>query len=218
MISEDPIETFEILDKHFFAVKFSNIEKTTVYEIKNGDVIEKLSLPSIDFGGYNNNASFYAFSENGKTGLFDSEFNVVVSPGDYKKFDCNADGCFFKYPDGTFGAFTSEKGMVTLKSNDSLYFDRGLPFLFNPDKMIPVSISGTPIFEDEEGIEYQPVYDLEAGTWMRDIFIKKKVGRTGNQILVNSKGETLTLTSYFCLLYTSPSPRDATLSRMPSSA
>ena len=30
--------------------------------------------------------------------------------------------------------------------------------------------------------------------------------------------EKMAIRSYFCLLYTSPSPRDATLSRMPSSA
>ena len=30
--------------------------------------------------------------------------------------------------------------------------------------------------------------------------------------------DAVTPLSYFCLLYTSPSPRDATLSRMPSSA
>ena len=45
--------------------------------------------------------------------------------------------------------------------------------------------------------------------------------RSNNKILV-SNGKSLvikTRTSYYsCLLYTSPSPRDATLSRMPSSA
>jgi len=34
----------------------------------------------------------------------------------------------------------------------------------------------------------------------------------------NEDATIRTLTSYRCLLYTSPSPRDATLSRMPSSA
>ena len=34
----------------------------------------------------------------------------------------------------------------------------------------------------------------------------------------NARGEEVTADAYDCLLYTSPSPRDATLSRMPSSA
>ena len=36
--------------------------------------------------------------------------------------------------------------------------------------------------------------------------------------MINSKEKPLALYIYSCLLYTSPSPRDATLSRMPSSA
>ena len=35
---------------------------------------------------------------------------------------------------------------------------------------------------------------------------------------VDERAERLTLDLFSCLLYTSPSPRDATLSRMPSSA
>ena len=38
-------------------------------------------------------------------------------------------------------------------------------------------------------------------------------GISGNQKIIDVGGEP-----YICLLYTSPSPRDATLSRMPSSA
>ena len=40
---------------------------------------------------------------------------------------------------------------------------------------------------------------------------------TGPDFAVRDKGGFFTIT-YNCLLYTSPSPRDATLSRMPSSA
>ena len=36
--------------------------------------------------------------------------------------------------------------------------------------------------------------------------------------IINNDGRTLLAQPYVCLLYTSPSPRDATLSRMPSSA
>ena len=35
---------------------------------------------------------------------------------------------------------------------------------------------------------------------------------------VTMEGQTITLNNYYCLLYTSPSPRDRTRSRMPSSA
>ena len=42
----------------------------------------------------------------------------------------------------------------------------------------------------------------------------KKIGILATKSSVRSKG----LVNYVCLLYTSPSPRDATLSRMPSSA
>ena len=44
---------------------------------------------------------------------------------------------------------------------------------------------------------------------------------SGNIVLTDIHGdsaETVSITSTGCLLYTSPSPRDATLSRMPSSA
>ena len=35
---------------------------------------------------------------------------------------------------------------------------------------------------------------------------------------ISSSGHLVLFEDFFCLLYTSPSPRDATLSRMPSSA
>ena len=37
-------------------------------------------------------------------------------------------------------------------------------------------------------------------------------------VLIKEKGQTLVPLSMYCLLYTSPSPRDGLLSRMPSSA
>ena len=40
----------------------------------------------------------------------------------------------------------------------------------------------------------------------------------GWRMYVNNPLEDLIAPAYVCLLYTSPSPRDATLSRMPSSA
>ena len=55
---------------------------------------------------------------------------------------------------------------------------------------------------------------------VEDQVLEVSISRDGeysinSQLLVNSKIETLIRA---CLLYTSPSPRDATLSRMPSSA
>ena len=45
------------------------------------------------------------------------------------------------------------------------------------------------------------------------------LGKAGAEILLNGRDtEKLANASETCLLYTSPSPRDATLSRMPSSA
>ena len=48
-------------------------------------------------------------------------------------------------------------------------------------------------------------------------FYAVKFNAEGNEI-VNFKGQQFSNPNYDCLLYTSPSPRDATLSRMPSSA
>ena len=45
-----------------------------------------------------------------------------------------------------------------------------------------------------------------------------KVIEAAGGVVFNPKGEILTMYRRDCLLYTSPSPRDATLSRMPSSA
>ena len=40
----------------------------------------------------------------------------------------------------------------------------------------------------------------------------------GDRVTLDFEGNTINDANYTCLLYTSPSPRDATLSRMPSSA
>ena len=45
-----------------------------------------------------------------------------------------------------------------------------------------------------------------------------EVGEVGLHFIRNNQPGLIYTMQYFCLLYTSPSPRDATLSRMPSSA
>ena len=58
-----------------------------------------------------------------------------------------------------------------------------------------------------------PYVNVEANAgWVGDDYTS-----TTTDIHVGYEGEVGTA-SYYCLLYTSPSPRDATLSRMPSSA
>ena len=54
----------------------------------------------------------------------------------------------------------------------------------------------------------------EEGSW--EPWLLKQDGFLGRQLFWDPKEEEATL--LICLLYTSPSPRDATLSRMPSSA
>ena len=63
--------------------------------------------------------------------------------------------------------------------------------------------------------EYVPVIEF-------DDYLKKE-GRSIDEVSIRVKTDTNTCTcththTHTCLLYTSPSPRDATLSRMPSSA
>ena len=60
-----------------------------------------------------------------------------------------------------------------------------------------------------------------ATTWMIDETYEAHYHGTSVEISIYGEGpncSVLTNRIYTCLLYTSPSPRDATLSRMPSSA
>ena len=68
----------------------------------------------------------------------------------------------------------------------------------------------------------QRKYDISQLQTLLNIAFLKKAGYKISKISNLTKEETLTITKQIvdkdCLLYTSPSPRDATLSRMPSSA
>ena len=61
------------------------------------------------------------------------------------------------------------------------------------------------------------VADLGAGSGYFTFRLAEAVGTTG-EVLAVDVDEAMNASLRACLLYTSPSPRDATLSRMPSSA
>ena len=68
-------------------------------------------------------------------------------------------------------------------------------------------------FQDAEGKAIAAVNDLDKRAWRPDL--QTEYFRVGNATLVQ---EIANYDNIFCLLYTSPSPRDRTRSRMPSSA
>ena len=64
-----------------------------------------------------------------------------------------------------------------------------------------------------------PFINLESDNLIEKISIDRIADKANVALLCLPSGISSTLTrGLFCLLYTSPSPRDATLSRMPSSA
>ena len=58
--------------------------------------------------------------------------------------------------------------------------------------------------------------DMEGGIIDGAIFASVRLG--GSEMMLQEKHNLVEDAPHACLLYTSPSPRDATLSRMPSSA
>ena len=73
-------------------------------------------------------------------------------------------------------------------------------------------------FNDDNGSNsgHARVYTFTAGAWTQvgaDIDGENAFDESGTAVAMSADGNTI-----ICLLYTSPSPRDATLSRMPSSA
>ena len=67
---------------------------------------------------------------------------------------------------------------------------------------LAVSVLVTPMRSTASGNDFDTVIDAAAG----------------QTVYFNAWGGDDKINAYICLLYTSPSPRDATLSRMPSSA
>ena len=78
---------------------------------------------------------------------------------------------------------------------------------------------------DIQGLSYIPDFitpdaeralldTIDAQAWLHDL--KRRVQHYGYKY--DYKARTVTQDSYICLLYTSPSPRDLSTSRMPSSA
>ena len=69
---------------------------------------------------------------------------------------------------------------------------------------------------DENVIPGVTVAAKNPGSWANGIRVAIIDGRADQ--IITGVGTGISGTAYACLLYTSPSPRDATLSRMPSSA
>ena len=139
------------------------------------------------------------------------------------------------------GLFSEEKVLVTEKI-DSL-FDGALGFLFDNavdnyslvyDQVVSIGelVSSTIIsyymrHEDIENTWLDARKCVKTDTYYRDANLDWE--KTKTEILTMVKGNSTLISQGFigsapngmtttCLLYTSPSPRDATLSRMPSSA
>ena len=89
----------------------------------------------------------------------------------------------------------------TLAASISTNFQR---IQFTPD-MLPADLIGTLIYNQKSG-----EFDTRKGPIFSNIILADEINRSP------AKVQSALLEA--CLLYTSPSPRDATLSRMPSSA
>ena len=84
-----------------------------------------------------------------------------------------------------------------------------------PDKVIMIDST-----ESEGKFEFRPLepgYGLTIGNALRRVLLSSLEGYAITSIKISGVDHEFS-TIKGCLLYTSPSPRDATLSRMPSSA
>ena len=92
----------------------------------------------------------------------------------------------------------------------------GLPIEFTADASFGVDDGSAPIINPSQypaGAEAAPI-SIAQGV---SLTIPGRISNSNGDLNM-SPGSKLTYTNSDCLLYTSPSPRDATLSRMPSSA
>ena len=79
------------------------------------------------------------------------------------------------------------------------------------------------VFENPNGASFEQTGAIfqkpEGQAFLQDLFTVAEDGLEGGGTPILNFGEAdFNKNPYLCLLYTSPSPRDATLSRMPSSA
>ena len=119
--------------------------------------------------------------------------------------------------DGEYDKLFNE--LKEIESNNT-----NLVFTYSPTQRV----TGTPENVFEQVTHKQRMYSLDNSENVEDIekWIEKIQKLTDNKIFpltVEPKIDGLAISliyrdGLFCLLYTSPSPRDATLSRMPSSA
>ena len=124
-----------------------------------------------------------------------------------------------------FRAYLHQPEIGELKDNKPISFDheRSIKSL---SRSIQFKTISHPDYEKFDQAEFQGFLE-----WLEEeyrlIFEKLEKKYIGKSLLLKWEGEDLTLdpillTGHYdvvpCLLYTSPSPRDATLSRMPSSA
>ena len=70
----------------------------------------------------------------------------------------------------------------------------------------------------EVNIDGKGKYQIDTGIGFLDHMLEQLSKHSLIDLKVKAKGDTHIDLHHTCLLYTSPSPRDATLSRMPSSA
>ena len=103
----------------------------------------------------------------------------------------------------TSGAHYSDVGEVIARSDFDLPKHQGL--------------TGFVVDMHASGVEVKPLRQMTGGANFNEVFFNDVRVPDSHRLGDVNQGWGVALTT-FCLLYTSPRPRDATLSRMPSSA